>query len=77
MGADGLVKITFPQFEDYTDRMRFYFQMNSQFDKAGYTYGDHYKYEWIDTGKHVPDFMWVDSEIAMMLVLKYNCIRAT
>lgn len=75
--SESLVKITFPKFEDYTHRMMFYIHMNLQFDQAGYKYGEDYKYEWFDTGKHVPDFLWVDSDIALMLILRYDCHRAT
>lgn len=78
MGSnESLVKLTFPKFEDHAERSRFYIQMNIQFDKKGYVYGEHYKYEWLDTGKHVPDYLWVESDIALIFILRYDCHRAT
>lgn len=76
MDNEGLVKITFPDFEQSGHRMRFYRDLNRQLDQAGYVFKKDYDYVWNDTGTYVPSYILVESEIALIFVLRYGCVRA-
>jgi hypothetical protein len=69
---DDLIRIPFPQIEDQVRSQRFYLEMADCLVALGYVYNKNFKFEWSDTGKLVPDYIWCDTELALVLKLKYH-----
>lgn len=69
---ENLIKVPFPQIEDKEKSQRFYLDMAACLIALGYKYDENFKFEWVDTGKFVPDYIWCDTELALVLKLKYH-----
>lgn len=67
-----LIKVPFPKLTDHIDRIKLYTRLRKWFDNNGYIYNEDYKLEWEDARRYVPDFIYCDEELAMMIKLKYS-----
>lgn len=68
-----LYKVPFPIIDsDYTATYHFYNKVKNWFDSNGYEYSIQYKFEWNNTGRYIPDYIWCDSELAVLLKLKFG-----
>jgi hypothetical protein len=69
-----LYKVPFPGSESVR-RFNIYENIKDWFDNNGYIYNLYYRFEWVDTGKYVPDYIWVDSELAVLIKLRFGYDR--
>ena len=69
-----LKKLKFPTLTTSLDESCLYNHMKKWFDNNGYIYNQDYKFEWTtkNTGNYVPDYIYCNDEIAIMLKLRYD-----
>ena len=66
-----LKKVSFPVLNG-NETYRLYNNLKNWFDNNGYIYNVDYKLEWENPGNYVPDFIYCDEELAIMLRLRYG-----
>ncbi len=67
-----LIQIRFPKFGTGAEQQIAYNRMKYWFDRNGYKYLIDYKFQWLDGGQYVPDYIWCTSDLALVFKLKYE-----